>query len=144
MIRVKNLEEATKYLGLFAKILIPYSYPSVPVEVEEDFLPYKTWNFMIDGYDICCHLTEFKISDSIIQNLQVFPKKLYVLPFHLSIKIAVAFLGKDDLVTFHVIKDGHLVSCWTKLKKHSDSGTVSVKNSIPSESYMGIDYGIIY
>jgi hypothetical protein len=144
MIKVKNLYEATKYLSLLAETLIPYSYPAVTVEVEEEFLAYKTWNFSMDGYDICCHLTEFKVNESVIRNLQIFPKKLYLLPFHVNFKVAVAFFGTENLVTFSVVKDGHLVSCWTKIKDQSEDSTVSVKRSIPSESYLGVEYGILY
>jgi hypothetical protein len=143
VIKVKNLKQATKYLSLLVKILRDYSYPQTPVDVENEFLQYKTWGFALDGYDVCVHFTEFCVQDAIIQNLQIFPKKLYSLPFHVNFKVAVAFLGTNDLVNFTMLKDGHVVSCWTRLKKHGESGAVSVKQSIPISNYMGVEYGVL-
>jgi hypothetical protein len=143
MIKVKTLKEASKYLTIFSKVLRKYSFPKVSVEIEDEFIPYKTWNFKLDGYDVCVHFTEFLLHGSVIQNLQVYPKKLYCLPFHVSIKVAVAFLGTEDLVTFNVTKDQHIVFCWTKLREDYKNGNVNVKRSIPKETYLGIKYGTL-
>ena len=143
MIKSKSLKDAAKYLTTFSEILAKYSFPLVNTEVEEEYLPFKTWNFPLDGYDVCVHMTEFFMEESIIQNLQIFPKKLYCLPFHISVKVAVAFLGNDDLVTFTVTKANHIVYCWTKIKEESRAGNVSVRNSIPTSNYLGVSYGIL-
>ena len=82
MIKAKNIKEASKYLSLFAKVLSNYSYPSVNSSIEDMYLPYKTWYFNLDGYDVCVYMNEFQVDKSIIQNMQIFPKKLYCLPFH--------------------------------------------------------------
>jgi len=143
MIKVKNLREAATYLPLLSEALCSYSYPHVNADVEEMYLPYKTWGFTIDGYDVCVHMNEFLVNDSVIQNLQVFPRRLYSIPFHVSFKIAVAFLGKKDLVSFNLIRHGHVVNCWTRLKDNGEGATVSVKNTVQTDSYLGINYGVL-
>jgi hypothetical protein len=143
MIKVKTLKQAAKYLTALVGILKDYSYPLVAMEVENNFVQYKTWNFCLDGYDVCVHLSEFYINESIIQNLQIFPKKLYCLPFHVNFKVAVAFLGTKELVSFTTMKEGHIVSCWTRLKKQSSNGSVSIKQSIPTQNYLGVEYGVL-
>ena len=143
MIKVANLREAAKYLPMFSSALCDYSYPLVNAEVEELYLPYTTWNFMLDGYEVCVHMNEFNVSDSVIQNLQIFPRKLYCLPFHVNFKIVVAMLGTEDLVSFSIVKHGHVVSCWTKIKNAQESKYVTVKNSVQEEEYMGVKYGVL-
>lgn len=143
MIKVKSIQEAVKYSLLFSKCLRNYSYPQVSVDAEDSYLPYRTWNFNLDGYDICVYINEFFINDSVIQNLQIFPRKLYTLPFHVFFKVAVAFLGTKDIINFNIIKHGHIVSCWTKMKQRSQNGTVEVRSTVDRDNYMGIDFGYI-
>jgi hypothetical protein len=143
MIKVANLQEAVKYAGLFSKILRKYSYPVVGMDMEEIYLPYRTWQFTIDGYSVCIHITDMTVNDSVIQNLQIFPNKLYILPFHLYFKIAVAFLGTEGIVNFSILRHGHLVSCWTKLIEKSKSGTVNLKKNIIHDKYLGVDFGYL-
>jgi hypothetical protein len=143
MIKVKGLSEAVKYASLFSKILRKYSYPLVSMDMEEIYLPFRTFNFILDGYEICIHLTDMHVNDSIIQNLQIFPTKAYALPFHVYFKIAVAFLGKDEIVNFSILRQGHLVSCWTKLIEKSRNGTVSIRKNVTNTSYLGISFGYL-
>jgi hypothetical protein len=65
------------------------------------------------------------------------------LPFHVYFKIAVAFLGKDEIVNFSILRQGHLVSCWTKLIENSRNSTVSIKKNITNTSYLGISFGYL-
>jgi len=143
MIKVKNLPEAVKYASLFAKILRRYSYPLVSMDMEEIYLPFRTFSFPLDGYEICVHLTDMCVNDSVIQNLQIFPTKAYALPFHVYFKIAVAFLGTEEIVNFSILRQGHLVSCWTKLIEKSKNGTVSIRKDVTSASYLGINFGYL-
>lgn len=143
MIKVNTIEEAVKNCLLLSKILKPYSYPTVSADVEDLYLPYRTWNFKIDGYDVCVHMSEFSVYDSTIQNIQIFPKKLYTLPFHMYFKIAVAFLGKKDIINFSIVRHGHIVSCWTKMKEKSKDGAVDVRSTVDRDNYLGIDFGYL-
>jgi len=143
MMKVESLQEAVKFAGLFSKILRKYSYPSVGMDMEEIYLPYRTWEFPIDGYLVTVHITDMHVNDSVIQNLQIFPKRLYVLPFHLYFKIAVAFLGTDGIVNFSILRHGHLVSCWTKLIEKSKTGTVTLRKNIIRDKYLGVDFGYL-
>lgn len=143
MIRVSNMREAVKYATLFASCLRDYSYPEVHADIEDLYLPFRTWAFTVDGYDVCVHINEFKMHDSVIQNIQIFPRKLYALPFHVYFKIAVAFLGAKDIINFTVVRHGHIVSCWTKMKQKSEKGSVEVRSSIDRDNYMGIEFGYL-
>ena len=143
MIKAKNIKEASKYLSLFAKVLSNYSYPSVNSSIEDMYLPYKTWYFNLDGYDVCVYMNEFQVDKSIIQNMQIFPKKLYCLPFHVIFKTVVAFMGTEELVSFSIIRGGHVVSCWTRIKNAEEDSTVTVKTNIQRDNYLGISYGVL-
>ena len=143
MIKVENLEEAVKYGTLFAKILRKYSYPLTSMDMEEIYLPYRTWVFVVDGYHVCVHFTEMIVNDSVLQNLQIFPQRLYALPFHVYFKVAIAFMGTNGIVNFSIIRHGHLVSCWTKLSEKSKSGTVTIRKDIMQDDYLGVNYGYL-
>jgi hypothetical protein len=143
MIKVQSLNEAVKYASLFAKILRKYSYPLVGMDIEEIYLPYRTWSFNVDGYVVCVHLTDMVVNDSVIQNLQIFPVRMYCLPWHVYFKIAVAFLGTEGIVNFSIMRHGHLVSCWTKIVEKSKSGSVSVRKDVIEDSYLGVKFGYL-
>lgn len=141
--KAATFDEAIRYCSLMAKVLRNYSYPTVSLEVENMYLPYRVWQFTLDGYEICVHMSELIVNDSVIQNIQIFPVKLYSLPFHVYFKIAVAFLGREGIVNFSIIRQGHLVSCWTKMREKSKTGSVTIRKDVSQDSYLGINYGYL-
>ena len=97
MIKCKNLNEVVKYGNLLSKCLRRYAYPHVSIDVEEKLIPFRTWSFPIDGYNVTVHIIEFNVNDAVIQNIQVFAKNFYCLPFHVCFKVAVALMGTEGL-----------------------------------------------
>jgi hypothetical protein len=68
---------------------------------------------------------------------------MYFLPWHVYLKISVAFLGTEGIVNFSIMRHGHLVSCWTKIVEKSKSGSVSVRKDVIEDSYLGVKFGYL-
>lgn len=140
MIRVKNLETATEYASILSESLRPYTYPNAGVHMEDIYLPYRIWNFPVDGYDVCVHLTDFLVDENVARNIQIYSTNLVTLPFHLVFKIAAAFIGIENMVFFYFVRDGKQVFCWTCLRDKDGTAVEYSKSEVKIEYYMGHEY----
>lgn len=140
MMKVKNLEVAVEMATLFSECLRPYTYPKAPAYMEDVYLPYRIWNFPVDGYDVCVHMTQFDIEDNMANNIQVYSAHLVTLPFYLVFKIAASFIGINNMVFFYIVRDGKQVFCWTGLTDAKGNSIKYSKHEVKIQSYMGYEY----
>jgi hypothetical protein len=140
MIKVKNLQTAVELATVFSESLRPYTYPKVNAQLEDLYLPFRIWNFPVDGYDVCIHLTDFFIDENTAKNIQIYSTNLVTLPFHLVFKIAAAFIGVENLVFFFFVRDGKQVFCWTRMMDKDGKSVEYSKEEVKIEYYMGHQY----
>jgi len=143
MIKVKSFKDGVRLLKIFGRVLRPFTYPRVSPEVEVKITPYKTWEFQIDGYDVCISYTEFEIDENIASNVQIFSKHLISLPFHVVFKIGSAFLGLEKIVYFNFFKDGRQVCCWTCLMD-MNGNKLSYNKEIRTEKYLNYEFACLF
>jgi hypothetical protein len=140
MIKVSNLETAVELAALFSECLRPYTYPKAPPHMEDIYLPYRVWNFSVDGYDICVHMTQFDVDNNGAKNIQIYSKHLITLPFYLVFKVAASFIGIKNMVFFYLVRDGKQVFCWTGLTDSDGNSVEYSKEEVKIEYYMGYEY----
>lgn len=140
MIKVQNLQTAVELFSVFSESLRPYTFPKASPYMEDTYMPYRIWNFPIDGYDVCVYITDFEVEDNYAKNVQIFSANLVTLPFHLVFKIAAAFLGMKNIIFFYFVRDGRQVFCWTCMFDKEGNYIEYNKNEVRIEYYMGHEY----
>jgi hypothetical protein len=145
MLYCENLFDCVQKMKVFAKILQPYTFPLVSLEVEDKFAPMRCWIVDVDGWRVCINYSETIISDNIFKNVQIFSLHLFSLPFHISFKIASLVIGHDEITTvfFSFIKDGKKVDSWTKMTMSNGEETKIKKNQVETLEYMGKKIAVV-
>lgn len=138
--RVKDLKTAVELGSIFSKSLMPYTFPKAPSHMEDVYLPYRVWDFAVDGYDVAVHLTDFEVDGNTARNLQIYSPDLVTLPFYLVFKIAASYLGVQNMVFFYFVRDGKQVFCWTTLKDKDGNSIEYSKHEVKIEYYNGYEY----
>jgi hypothetical protein len=145
MLYCNDLFDCVSKIKIFAKILQPYTFPLVSLEVEEKFAPMRCWIVDVDGWRICVNYSETIINDNLFKNLQIFSLHLFSLPFHISFKIASLIIVNDEItpVYYSFIKDGKKVDSWAKMTMSSGEETKIKKNQVEIIEYMGKKVAVI-
>jgi hypothetical protein len=132
-------------IKIFAKILQPYTFPLVSLDVEEKFYPMRCWIVNVDGWRICINYSETIINDNLFKNLQIFPMHLFSLPFNISFKVASLIIGHNEItpVYYSFIKDGKKIDSWTKMTMSNGEETKIKKNQVENIEYMGKKIAVV-
>lgn len=143
MLKVADLKTAVKLGSVLSQSLRPYTFPNAPSYMEDDYLPFRIWQFPVDGYDVCVHLTDFEVDGNQATNLQIYSPELVTLPFYLVFKIAAAYLGIENMVFFFFVRNGKQVFCWTALRDKDGNSIEYSKADVKIEYYNGIQYATL-
>ena len=101
-----------KHLG---NILVPYNYPVVTIEAENEINVLKTREVMVDGYTLVLHYSKSFCEDHYLLTLQIVNKYSHFLPFSLVCKVAKRFLG-EDLSLVETFQDNRKVYSWNYIQ----------------------------
>jgi hypothetical protein len=93
--------------------LVPYNFPSGPVELEYYIAPLKKAEVEVDGYTVVFHLNRASYQDHYLETFQVFNKYAPFLPFHLVTKLARKVLGGHLLSLVEFYQDDKKIYCWS-------------------------------
>lgn len=122
MLYPKKLETLVAEMRSMATTLVPYSYPRVSIEVDQEVVPLKIRNLNIDGYEVSLHFNKTSqyngpFSD---ESLQLQSVNSMFLPFNLVCKLGIAFLGREQLAYTEFSKPDRKIYCWMVLYKDEE------------------------
>lgn len=144
MIKIENLFDSKNIIVLFAKILLPYSFPATSVAFEEKIAPFRIWRTSIDGYEICIQYTETMIDNNLVKNIQIFSYSLFDIPFHTAFKVCSILIGShENNVYFAFVKDGKKVTSWTRMETENEEHLFIDKKAIKYGNYLGKKFAIV-
>jgi hypothetical protein len=116
---MKHIDEIVEQMKALAEHLIPYNFPCVAPEEEDEIHFLKFCDVLVDGYDVVLHLNKHDYEDHYLETFQVLSKTTPFLPFALVCKLAIKFLGSENLSLLEILKDGRKIYCWTIIRDKS-------------------------
>lgn len=138
-----SLDEQVKAMRGLGEVLMPYNFPKVPAEEEEDVNSIKTREITVDGYTLIVHYSKAEYQQHYLETLQVLGKYTPFLPFSLVCKIGRRFLGPNHLSFVELFK-GNKIYCWTVVKDRDDIAVPGpYNNDIESRIFEGFEYRVM-
>lgn len=110
---MSKFDEKVEMMRNLSEILVPYNFPSGPVELEYYIAPLKRCEAEVDGYSVVFHLNRAKYNDHYLETFQVHNKYAPFLPFHLVAKLARRVLGGHHLSLVEFYQGEHKIYCWS-------------------------------
>ncbi len=110
---MSDLAKSVDEMKAVARLLIPYTFPKVPFEEEQEILALKYRGMTVDGYDVTVCYSEADYGDYTLKSLQIQSAQSPFLPFHLICKIGRIFLGSNGLSYIEFFRNNRKVYCWT-------------------------------
>lgn len=133
-----NIVEKMRSIG---DQLVPYNFPRVKGNVEDQVENYKLREIVIDGYKVVLHYNKADYGSYYLEILQVKGSYALFLPFEILTKLAIKFLGGHNLSLVEFYKDGYKVYCWTVfVDKSGKPISFPEKEKCELCSYRGLEY----
>lgn len=110
---MSKFDEKIEMMRNVSESLVPYNFPSGPVELEYYIAPLKRCEVEVDGYSVVFHLNRAKYNDHYLETFQVHNKYAPFLPFHLVAKLARKVLGGHHLSLVEFYQGEHKIYCWS-------------------------------
>ncbi len=136
-----DLDKTIREMKNLGETLVPYSFPKVSNQDEDQISLLKTRDVVVDGYPVVVHYNQCRNGDRTQETFQCLGVKAPFLPFTLVIKLAVRFLGKSDLFfvnpvinnkrvyvfTIHRDRDGNMVQPTHKVVREITYDDVTIQ-----------------
>jgi len=135
------LEKQVKEMQALAETLVPYTFPVVSIEEEQEILILKQRQITLDGYDISVILSKAKYPEYGIESLQISSVRTPFLPFNMVCKIGRAFLGDQYLGYAEFFKKGEKVYCWTV--RYQEDNKIPPTDRAFEAVYEGFEYKVL-
>ncbi len=123
-----------------ANILVPYSFPLVPLSEELIITPLKKHIVIIDGYEVVLIYNKSDFGDYYAESLQIESFYSPFLPFNLICKLGKKFLGEEHLSYTEIFRDGKKYYCWTV--RTIDGKIIPPNEGAEVTTYEGFKYNI--
>jgi len=117
---MSNIAKSVDQMKTIARRLVPYTFPKVPFEEEQEVLALKYRGMTIDGYDVTVCYSEADYGEYTLKSLQIQSGHSPFLPFHLICKIGRIFLGSEGLSYIEFFRNNRKVYCWTVKSKNGN------------------------
>jgi hypothetical protein len=140
MVMNKILRRQVEEMKKVGNALLPYTYPIVSFEEEQEILLLKQRVIKINGYYVIVCYSKADYDDHILETLQIQPIYSPFLPFSLVCKVGKMFLGSRYLSYVEFFKGIRKIYCWTI--KREDGIAVPPPKSTPG-NYEGFKYRIL-
>lgn len=138
----ENLDEIIKGMKALGEVLIPFNYPKVPFDSNEDEIGiFKMRNVTIDGYSLLLHYNKSDYDGYFIESLQIHSNGCPFLPFNLICKIGKRFLGSKCLSLIEIFKDHKKIYVWSVCTdKYNNPVEIPNKDTVEECEYEGLHY----
>lgn len=137
----EKLDRQIHRMEAMADMLIPFTFPEVPFEEEQQVLALKQHCVQVDGYNIVVCYSKADYEKYMLKTIQIQSIFTPFLPFSLVCKIGRKFLGSKHLSYVEFLRGSRKVYCWT-IKVEDGEPMAPGKKTRPG-SYEGFDYRIL-
>ena len=138
---MKHLDEHIEEMRSFGEFLVPYNYPQVTQNEEEDVNYIKAREAIVDGYSLILHYSKADYGNHYLETLQILSKYCPFLPFSLVCKIGKKFLGDKHLSLVEIFRDNRKIYCWTiVVDKNGNPVSGPHQEELEVKSYEGFEY----
>ena len=137
-----KLRKHVSEMKSMAELLVPYTFPMVDYEDEQEVLILKQRQITVDGYEIVVALSRANHKKFHLVSLQIQSATSPFLPFNLVCNLARVFLGPRHLAYVEFLKDGRKFYCWTLRITPEGRFLLPSKETEPS-SYEGFEYNVL-
>jgi hypothetical protein len=110
---MSKFDDKIEIIRNMSENLVPYNFPSGPVDLEYYLSPLKKCEVEADGYTVVFHLNRAKYNDHYLETLQIHNKYAPFLPFHLVAKLGRKTLGSHLLSLVEFYQGEHKIYCWS-------------------------------
>lgn len=137
-----KIQETVGSMKSLAEYLLPYTFPNVSFEDEQEILCMKQRTLRVDGYEsiICYSIADYE--KYFLETLQIQSPQVPFIPFNVICKIGRVFLGDDQLAYIDFFRHNRKVYCWT-LKSADGRKLDPGKKSTPT-SFEGFDFHLLH
>jgi len=141
----RKLDEQIEKIKEMGDSLIPYNFPLGNVKNEDELLPLKTSELLVDGYNVIVHFSKADYEKHYLITVQIHGKYEPFLPFNLVTKLAKRFLGEENLYLVELLKDNRKIYCWTlTTTKDGEAVPNSLQEPVAEPlEYEGLRYGYL-
>tara|TARA_Y100000034_G_scaffold127552_1_gene180492 strand:- start:1700 stop:2206 length:507 start_codon:yes stop_codon:yes gene_type:complete len=137
-----NLQKVVEEMRRLAQHLVPYTFPKVEFQEEQEILPLKQRRVTVDGYDVVICFSEADYGEYTLLSLQVQSAQSPFLPFTLICKVGQVFLGVKHLSYIEFFRNNKKVYCWTI--KTKEGRLLRPGKMTKAGSYEGFDFRILH
>lgn len=142
---MEKIDEVVRNMKSFGESLMPYNFPRVSPQEEEEVNLLKFREIMLDGYDVVLHFNKHDYGNHYLECFQILGKDVPFLPFCLTCKMAKKFLGSSNLSLIEVLKDNRKIYCWTIIKDRDGNPITSpYRHKAESCTYEDLEYSYVH
>jgi len=109
----ESLKTKIKSMRSMARSMMPWTFPEVTFEEEQEILLLKQRTMIVDGYDVTICYSEADYGKYFLNSLQIQSSQAPFVPFTLICKIGKMFLGNKNLSYIEFFRGNRKVYCWT-------------------------------
>lgn len=136
--------ETLKEIREFGKFLMPYNFPKVSPEDEEEISILKSQDLVVDGYNVVISYSKADWDTHYLEVVQLTGHYSPFLPFSLVCKIGKKILGDKHLSYVDFIKNEQKVYCWTiVLDRENNAIPGPFKQELRDCTYEGLTYRLL-
>ena len=110
---VPTLDVIVKEMKAVGEVLMPFNFPQVPFNAEDDLSIFKARHAVIDGYRVFVHYQKSDYGEYLIETLQINNSTAPFLPFQLICKLGKRFLGHRHLSLIEFFKENRKIYVWS-------------------------------
>ena len=136
-----QIHDAVDSMKSLARTLIPYTFPKVSFEEEQQILCLKQRTIRVDGYEVIVCYSVADYEKHMLETLQIQSPQVPFLPFNVICKIGQLFMGHKDLAYVDFFRHNRKVYCWV-VKSLDDKRLSPGKKALPT-SYEGFDFHLL-
>jgi hypothetical protein len=137
-----ELQNTIDSMKSMAEHLLPYTFPNVPFEEEQQVLCLKQRSILVDGYELSVCFSKADYKKHILETLQIQSSHVPFIPFNVICKVGQLFMGQKELAYIDFFRFNRKVYCWAT--KNSGDRRLSPGNKSRPASYEGFDFHLLH
>lgn len=134
------LDELVFQMKALGDVLVPYNFPQVDADLEDDLGIFKAREALIDGYNLFIHYQKSDYEDYFIEVLQIHNTKGPFLPFQLVCKLGRRFLGSSHLNLIELFRENRKIYVWSVCRDKTGKSISSPNETLETCEFEGFKY----
>jgi hypothetical protein len=137
-----GIKKSVDSMKAMAKQLIPYTFPKVSFEEEQQILCLKQSVIRVDGYESIVCYSQADYEQHMLETLQIQSHSVPFIPFNIVCKIGLLFMGPKHLSYIDFFRHNKKVYCWAV--KSSEGKRLHPGKKSRLINYEGFDFHLLH